>query len=420
MVSVSVPIWLTLTRIELAMPSAMPSASRFSLVTNRSSPTSWMLPAEPLGQRSFQPAMSSSAMPVLDRRDRIIADQGRRNSRPSARASGVSLSPAMHIGAVLEEFGRRAVERDQHVVARRVAGALDRLQDEVERLRAPRRCSGAKPPSSPTAVDRPWLVQRGSSAHGKSPRRSAALRKSSPRRPASTMNSWKSMRIVGMRAAVEDVHHRHRQQIGVDPADIAVERQAARLGRRLGHRQADAEDRVGAEPALVVAAVERDHRRVDLGLVLGLVADDRVGDLAVDRCAPPRRRPCRPSGSCRRRAARPLHARRSRRPTAPRRGPSLPSSSVTSTSTVGIAAAVEDLAGVDVDDRGHDGWLFRAMVVTVPASIRRPAGRATFRLGRRNEARDSGFIEDEEGVCMMDDQNDRFPKAPTRSSPAPQ
>ena len=48
-----------------------------------------------------------------------------------------------------------------------------------------------------------------------------------------TMNSWKSMRVVGMDAAVQDVHHRHRQQIGIDPADIAVQRQADRLGRRL-------------------------------------------------------------------------------------------------------------------------------------------------------------------------------------------
>src|SRR3546814_7828599 len=43
------------------------------------------------------------------------------------------------------------------------------------------------------------------------------------------------------------VHHRHRQQIGRDAADIAVERQAARVGRRLRRRQADAQDRVGAE-----------------------------------------------------------------------------------------------------------------------------------------------------------------------------
>ena len=40
----------------------MPSASRLGLVTNRSSPTSWIfLPS--LSVIAFQPAMSSSAMP---------------------------------------------------------------------------------------------------------------------------------------------------------------------------------------------------------------------------------------------------------------------------------------------------------------------------------------------------------------------
>jgi len=40
-VSVSVPIWLTLIRIELATPKSIPRLSRSVLVTNRSSPTSW-------------------------------------------------------------------------------------------------------------------------------------------------------------------------------------------------------------------------------------------------------------------------------------------------------------------------------------------------------------------------------------------
>ena len=38
-VSVSVPIWFTLTRIALPAPSSMPRSSRSGFVTNRSSPT---------------------------------------------------------------------------------------------------------------------------------------------------------------------------------------------------------------------------------------------------------------------------------------------------------------------------------------------------------------------------------------------
>src|SRR6478752_3203208 len=43
-VSDSVPIWLTLTRIALPAPRSMPCASRSTLVTNRSSPTSCTRP----------------------------------------------------------------------------------------------------------------------------------------------------------------------------------------------------------------------------------------------------------------------------------------------------------------------------------------------------------------------------------------
>ncbi|MNJ58535.1 hypothetical protein D3C77_541690 [compost metagenome] len=61
-VSVSVPIWLILMRIELATPFWMPSRRILVLVTNRSSPTSCtFLPNWSV--KSFQPSQSFSAMP---------------------------------------------------------------------------------------------------------------------------------------------------------------------------------------------------------------------------------------------------------------------------------------------------------------------------------------------------------------------
>ena len=158
--------------------------------------------------------------------------------------------------------------------------------------------------------------------------------------------------IVGVRAAIDDVHHRHRQDRRPDPAHVAEQRQPARIGRRAGRGKTDPEDGIGAEAALVVAAVELDHQRVDLGLVLGFVADDGVGDLAIDRgdrLPDPLAAPALgiavalldrfmdPGRGARghRRAA--LAAVLERDVDLDRR----------------IAAAVEDLAGVDVDDRGH-------------------------------------------------------------------
>ena len=88
--------------------------------------------------------------------------------------------------------------------------------------------------------------------------------------------------VVGVHAAVEHVHHRHRQHVGVGAADVAVQRQLELVGRGLGHGERHAEDGVGAEAGLVVGAVEVDQRPVDAALVERVEADDGVGDLAVD------------------------------------------------------------------------------------------------------------------------------------------
>ena len=87
---------------------------------------------------------------------------------------------------------------------------------------------------------------------------------------------------VGVRAAVEDVHHRHRQQVRVGAADVPVERQVRAVRGRPGHGERDAEDRVGAELGLVGRAVELEHRLVDQPLVVGLEALDHRGDVLHD------------------------------------------------------------------------------------------------------------------------------------------
>ena len=61
-VSVTVPIWFSLMRMELATPSAMPSARMEGLVTNTSSPTSWVRSPR-LAVSMPQPSQSLSAMP---------------------------------------------------------------------------------------------------------------------------------------------------------------------------------------------------------------------------------------------------------------------------------------------------------------------------------------------------------------------
>ena len=144
------------------------------------------------------------------------------------------------------------------------------------------------------------------------------------------------MAVVGMGAAIDDVHQGTGRICAPRAADIAVERQAGLRRRRLGHRQADAEDGIGAQPAFVGRAVERRSSRGRSSLILALRGPESTRRSRRSPPRRPRRRPCRRSASCRRRAARPPRGCRSTRPTARRRGPMAPLSSFTSTSTVGL------------------------------------------------------------------------------------
>ncbi len=85
-----------------------------------------------------------------------------------------------------------------------------------------------------------------------------------------------------MRAAVQDVHHRRRQQAGSEAAEVLIERDAEVVGHgaRRGHR--DRQDRVGAQLALGRRAVEREHGVVELALVAGVHAFQLGGDHFVD------------------------------------------------------------------------------------------------------------------------------------------
>ena len=87
--------------------------------------------------------------------------------------------------------------------------------------------------------------------------------------------------VVGMHAAVQDVHHGRRQKMRVRTAHVLVQRQLGGLRGSLGHGQRSAQDGVGTEHALVLRAVGLDHGGVHHALILGLEADEHVGDLVV-------------------------------------------------------------------------------------------------------------------------------------------
>jgi hypothetical protein len=141
---------------------------------------------------------------------------------------------------------------------------------------------GAKPPSSPRPVLRPrpfqHRLERVEGLRAPAQRLGEGLR--ADRRDHELLDVD---RIVGVRAAVDDVHHRHRQQVRVRAAEVAEQRQRGRLGGGLGDRERDAEDRVGAEPALVRGAVQVLELLVDQPLLVRVEADQRRADLVEDR-----------------------------------------------------------------------------------------------------------------------------------------
>ena len=87
--------------------------------------------------------------------------------------------------------------------------------------------------------------------------------------------------VVGVAAAVDDVHHRNRERAGVRAADVAVQRHAEGLRGRAGGGEGHAEDGVGADVPLVLRTVEFDERVVQLDLLGGVHPDDLGGDDVV-------------------------------------------------------------------------------------------------------------------------------------------
>ena len=88
--------------------------------------------------------------------------------------------------------------------------------------------------------------------------------------------------VVGVRAAVDDVHHRHRHLHRAGAAEIAVQGQAALVRGGLGHGHGHSQHRIRAQARLVLGAVQIDQGLVDETLLGGIQAHDGFGNLGID------------------------------------------------------------------------------------------------------------------------------------------
>ncbi len=92
--------------------------------------------------------------------------------------------------------------------------------------------------------------------------------------------------IVGVLAAIDDVHHRHRHRIlaggAIQVGDVRIQRYALGLCSCLGGCQGHGEDGIGAQLGLVLGTVQLDHRLVQRLLVDRVLAQQQVTDRTVD------------------------------------------------------------------------------------------------------------------------------------------
>jgi hypothetical protein len=154
-----------------------------------------------------------------------------------------------------------------------------------------------------------------------------------------------------VRAAVDDVHHRHGQRPRFTASEPAVEGSSGFRGGGFRDGKRDAEDGICAEPTLVRRPVKLDQQLVDRALVGCVEPPDGRSDLAarvLDRAAHPL--PTEGLLAVAELDRLELPGRRAGRHGRPAEGPGLE----TDVDLDGrVAARVEDLAGVDVGDRAQ-------------------------------------------------------------------
>jgi hypothetical protein len=211
---------------------------------------------------------------VLDRDDRVALDDP---GPELGQITGGFLSPLESVAPVAVDLAHRGIERDLDPVG--VTGLVDRLQDPLDRVLARREvgreatfvADGSRQPRFlELLLERVEDLVRDAQALGEG--------------VCSAGNEHELLeveRVVGVRAPVDDVQHRHREHVRVLAADPAVERNARLRCCRLRRSQRGTEDRVRAETALVRRPVERDQRRIDRALLSGVEADQRLCDLGA-------------------------------------------------------------------------------------------------------------------------------------------
>ncbi len=268
-------------------PSSMPLRRISGLVTNTSSPTSCTRSPRACGQRCpAVPVAFGDA--VFDRDDRVLPhpvgvhlDHLRRRPRRLARL-------LEHVRAVAPELARGDVERQEDVLSGACSPACaDGLEHDVERLAV--RLQVRREAAFVADAGRvPGLLQDG--AQRVEDLGAGAQRLGEGRQADRHHHELLQVdAAVGVRAAVEDVHHRHRQHVravgGCASAEVARgARRAARLAAAAAARAAaiDTPSSALAPSRLLVGVPSSAISCSSSARWSSARAGQRRGDLAVD------------------------------------------------------------------------------------------------------------------------------------------
>ena len=88
--------------------------------------------------------------------------------------------------------------------------------------------------------------------------------------------------VVGMRAAVDEIHHRHRHHRLATPREITPQRLIGILSSGMRHRERYGEQRIGTETTFVVRAIERNHAGIYVFLIARITLEQGCADHGVD------------------------------------------------------------------------------------------------------------------------------------------
>ena len=88
--------------------------------------------------------------------------------------------------------------------------------------------------------------------------------------------------VIGMSTAIEDVHHRNRQFLSVDTAQILVQGQTGIFSGCFGAGKADAQDGIGTKFAFIFGSIKAQERLVNLDLTGRFKANEGIADDVVD------------------------------------------------------------------------------------------------------------------------------------------